>query len=58
VNGRIWVHNLKAYGDLVFRVPPSSGNYVTSAINGSSFSVVPWTGIDWVARSVTGVRSY
>jgi hypothetical protein len=58
VNGRIWVHDLKAYGDLVFRVPPSSGNYITTAINGSSFSVVPWTGIDWVARSVTGVRSY
>jgi len=58
VNGRIWVHNLKAFGDLVFRVPPSSGNYVINAINGSSFSVVPWSGIDWVARSVTGVRNY
>jgi len=58
VNGRIWVHNLKAYGDLVFRVPPSSGNYITTALNGSSFSVVPWSGIDWVARSVTGVRNY
>jgi len=58
VNGRIWVHDLKAYGDLVFRVPPSSGNYVTASISGSSLSVVPWTGVDWVARSVTGIRNY
>jgi hypothetical protein len=55
VNGRIWVRNMKAYGDLVFRVPPSSGNYVSPD---TSFSVVPWMGVDWVARSVTGVRNY
>jgi hypothetical protein len=55
VNGRIWVRNMKAYGDLVFRVPPSSGNYVSPD---TPFSVVPWMGIDWVARSVTGVRNY
>jgi hypothetical protein len=54
VNGRIWVRNLKAYGDLAFRVPPSKGNYVLSSFNNAPITVVPWTGTVQVEPDVVG----
>ena len=58
VNGRIWVRNLKAYGDLAFRVPPSTGNFVLSSTTNPGFKVVPWSGTDWVARSIKTAGNY
>ena len=58
VNGRIWVRSLKAFGDLAFRVPPSTGNFVLNSTTNPGFKVVPWTGTDWVARSIKTAGNY
>lgn len=63
LNGRIWTQHFKPCGDVHIRVPPSSGSnlgVVAAASNlfSNSVSYVPWTGTDWVARTITRSRYY
>ena len=61
-NGRIWTQSFKPCGDIHIRVPPSSAANLGAVVAASSLlddiNFVPWTGVDWVARSVTNSRPY
>jgi hypothetical protein len=62
-NGRIWTKHFKPCGDIHIRVPPSSGSNLGAVVASSNvfsdlITYVPWTGIDWVARTVTQSRRY
>ena len=59
INGRIWVSSFRPCGAFHFRIPPSS-SVMLSVQFASGFipDYVLWTGVDWVARSVTGGNIY
>jgi hypothetical protein len=61
-NGRIWTQSFKPCGDIHIRVPPSSAANLGAVVAASSLlddiNFVPWTGVDWVARSVTNSQPY
>jgi hypothetical protein len=57
--GRIWVRTIHNGGQAHFRVPPSPSAtlaQLVGAANSSQISYIGWEGIDWVARSPTGLR--
>lgn len=57
--GRLWVRTILAGGQNHFRVPPSASSSLTQlvgAANSTEVTYIGWEGIDWVARSPTGVR--
>lgn len=61
LSGRIWTQHFKPCGDVHIRVPPSSASNLgqVAAASGSfseSITYVPWTGTDWVARTITRSR--
>ncbi len=62
LSGRVWVKNFRPCGAFHFRVPPSSLGNVGALFGSISFSgdttFVDWSGVDWVARAVTGSSNY
>jgi len=59
INGRIWVSSFRPCGAFHLRIPPSASEGLSAAFSaGSNPNFVQWTGVDWVARTVTSSRNY